>query len=103
MLLLIIGIILGAIIGYKLNNFIKKLNKGIGLKILGYDLYIGKGKKADIVPIKNNKKKKATAMNLDKNKCSTCNDEDMFIAGTKSLIACPECKRNSNKFNKRSV
>lgn len=100
---LIIGIILGIFAGYKANDLIKKLNEGIEIKLFGYNLQIGKSQKADIVQIdkkQQSKTKKAPAMSLDKNKCSTCNNEDMYIAGTKSLIPCPKCKKNVNKFKK---
>lgn len=39
------------------------------------------------------KKQKAPSSN-----CDLCSGEDMFIKGTKSLIPCPKCNRNKNKF-----
>ncbi|WP_096269423.1 hypothetical protein [Paucisalibacillus globulus] len=97
--MLLIGIVLGIYIGYKLNDLIRKLNIGIEFKILGLKVTIGKPKKAPVVDIAK-KKKKVTSV---KSKCVTCNDEDMFIAGTNNLIPCPKCKRNSDKFKKNLV
>ena len=100
MIFLFIGILIGYLIGYKINNLVRKLNEGITYKLFGYSIYIERKQKTPVVKMQP-KKKKAPAMKLDS--CETCNNEDMFIAGTKHLIACPKCKRNSNKFNKRSV
>ena len=61
MLLLIIGIIIGTFIGYKINSIARKINAGIDFKLFGYNLYITKNKKTEIVPIKNK-------MNLDFNR-----------------------------------
>lgn len=107
---MLIGIIIGIYLGYKLNNGIKKLNKGIELKLFCYNLNIKKIIKSDVINIKDKKVKKETMtkkvtkqnteqkqkMKLDK--CYMCGNEDMYISGTKHLIACPECKRNSKKF-----
>ena len=97
-MLLIIGLILGSVIGYKLNDLIKKLNNGINIKILGYNIYIGRNEKTSNVIKMEKKEKSPTTIKVENKKCETCNGEDMFIKGTKHLIPCPKCKRNANKF-----
>jgi hypothetical protein len=97
---LFIGLIMGGFLGYTLNNIIKRLNAGCRLKIVGYNVYIGKEKiEEDPKVIKMEKKEKdPAAAKVENEKCKTCNNEDMYIKGTKNLIPCPKCKRNSNKF-----
>jgi len=103
-MILLIGLIIGAGIGYKLNDLVKKINNGIHIKILGYNLYIGREsfKPSNVVKI-DKKEKVAAKPKVDDDKCETCNDEDMYIKGTKNLIACPGCKRNADKFKKITI
>lgn len=97
-MLLLIGIIIGSIIGYQTNNLIKRINEGIDLKIFDFQINIGRNKKTSNV-VKMEKKEKAPAkIKVENKKCETCNNEDMYIKGTKNLIPCPKCKRNSEKF-----
>lgn len=98
MMLLIIGIIIGSIIGYQINNLIEKLDDGCHFKILGYNIYIGRNTKSSNVVKMEKKEKASVTIEVDNEKCKTCNNEDMFIKGTKHLIPCPKCKRNANKF-----
>jgi len=95
-MLLIIGLILGSVIGYKLNDLIKRLSNGINIKMLGYHIYVGRNRKTSNVVKLENKEKEPAKIKVAK--CETCNNEDMFIKGTKHLVPCPECKRNAKKF-----
>ena len=94
-MLLLIGLIFGIYIGYKANDIIKKLQNGIDIRIKSYQFTFGKIEKAPVVPIKSQHKENTPKK---KPKCKTCNNEDIFIKGTKNLIPCPECKRNAGKF-----
>ncbi|MYL45081.1 hypothetical protein GLV94_05450 [Virgibacillus halodenitrificans] len=95
---LFIGLITGLLIGYKLNDLIKLLSSGIEFKIFAYKMYISKREKSHVVNI--GEKKKQAAHPTIKTECATCKNEDMFIAGTKNLIPCPDCKRNASKFKR---
>lgn len=96
------GLIMGGFIGYTLNDTIKKLNDGCRLKAGCYTLYVEREKtqpSQNFVTMK--KTKESIPVDGDNNKkCNTCEDEDMYLKGTKHLIPCPKCKRNANKFKK---
>jgi len=95
-----VGLIFGIILGYKINHYINKIkNNGIKFKILGLPVVIGHVQKESTTQ-KKQPQKKNNVKELKVPKCATCNDEDMFMKGTKNLIPCPECKRNANKFKK---
>lgn len=82
----IIFVVISLYIGYKLHELKIKLQTGMEFKICGLDVVIGKPQKSEVVDIKKTVK------------CKTCNDENMYIKGTKHLIPCPKCKRNEKKF-----
>lgn len=94
-----LGIIVGVMLGYELNHYISKARKKGSINIFGFEITLSG------YPVKNEKQpdpiQRKTAIKKSVNKkCHLCNGEDMFIAGTKNLIPCPECKRNANKFKK---
>jgi len=89
-----LGLIVGLMIGYELNKQMKDMkNRGI-INVFGLEVKFS-GVNTEI--------KNKIKLTADKSKCDLCNGEDMFIAGTKNLIPCPECKRNGNKFKKLTL
>src|SRR5699024_2521093 len=76
-MLLIIGLILGSVIGYKLNDLIKRLSNGINIKMLGYHIYVGRNRKTSNVVKLENKEKEPAKIKVAK--CATWNNEDKII------------------------
>ncbi len=103
---LIIGLTIGAFIGYKINDFVRKLNNGMEFKVCGLTVSINKQeeKEETVVDIKDKKTQKPSPVPQNKNKgqCEVCEGENMYIAGTKNLIPCPECGRNKEKFKTKT-
>jgi len=91
----LIGLITGLFFGYLLKIITDVLNKGFKVRLFGYEISINKTRKAEVV---NMDEKKSVDPKSTENKCEVCNDEDMFVAGTKNLIPCPECNRNRSRF-----
>jgi len=99
---LILGLIVGVIVGYKINDIKRKLNNGINFNVCGLTVSINKEeeKENSVVDIKDKKTEKPSPAPKKKNQgqCEVCEGENMYIAGTKNLIPCPGCGRNKEKF-----
>jgi hypothetical protein len=102
----ILGLVAGLFIMSKVQKF-KKINV-FKFRFMGYDFQISKAgsKEANVVEYKKKevKVKKEPApvkeeVKTSADACDFCNNEDIFIAGTKSVMPCPKCKRNSRKNN----
>jgi hypothetical protein len=85
----IVGFIIGMAGMYKLNRLTEIIK--VNFSLMGYGQSGNQAVTVDkVVDIK---KKDASI----KDTCEFCNDEDIFIAGTKSIMPCPKCKRNAKK------
>ncbi|MUK89177.1 hypothetical protein GMD78_12415 [Ornithinibacillus sp. L9] len=70
------------------------------MQIVGLNISVKSVKETTEIPKNEKSNKKTIRVKVNDQDCDLCKGEDMFIAGTKNLIPCPNCKRNTNKFNK---
>lgn len=99
----IIGLIIGAVIGYKINDFVSKLNKGMEFKVCGLTVSIIKQEEIeDTVVDMKTQKPSPVPQSKNEGQCEVCKGENMYIAGTKNLIPCPECGNNKEKFKAKT-
>jgi hypothetical protein len=87
----IFGLIFGMFAMYKIVTIYEKVK--VNYALMGFDLTSTRNKvdKENVVKIV-----KAKPI-ISNNSCEFCNDEDIYIAGTKDIMPCPKCKKNTKK------
>lgn len=94
-----IGFILGMFFGAFLVKMIHKVRNidHINFTFMGYNIDIIRSSNDHGNVVHFEEKESHTRLKTKTGTCNTCDDEDLYIKGTNSIMPCPTCGRNKDK------